>query len=81
MHTRLCRIFGATLATSLVPRLSKTACGGEEEESLVSAVYACASFTQILGKTVFCPCILRLQNVITRDVIISSVTQCCAAQQ
>ena len=30
---------------SLVPRLSKSALGGEEE-SLVSAVYACASFTQ-----------------------------------
>ena len=36
---------------SLVPRLSKSALGGgEEEESLVSAVYACASFTQVLGK-------------------------------
>ena len=34
----------------LVPRLSKSARGGEEEESLVSAVYACASFTQILCK-------------------------------
>ena len=35
---------------SLVPRLSKSAREGEEAESLVSAVYACASFTQILGK-------------------------------
>ena len=34
---------------SLVPRLSKSARGGEEEESLVSAVYAYANFTQILG--------------------------------
>ena len=39
-----------SLPTSLVPRLSKSARGGEEAESLVSAVYACASFTQILGK-------------------------------
>ena len=34
---------------SLFPRLSKGA-RGEEEESLVSAVYACASITQILAK-------------------------------
>ena len=42
--------FGAMYVHSLVPRLSKSARGGEEEESLVSAVYTCASFTQILGK-------------------------------
>ena len=35
---------------SLVPRLSKRARGGEEEESLVSVMYTCTSFTQILGK-------------------------------
>ena len=30
--------------------VSKSTRGGEEEECLVSALYACASFTQILGK-------------------------------
>ena len=40
----------SSINLSLVPRLSKSARGGEEAESLVSAVYACASFTQILGK-------------------------------
>ena len=47
---------------------SKRALGGEEEESLASTVYACTSFTQIL----FCPCILSLQNAMTRDVIINN---------
>ena len=54
LHRTICpRLKWVVLAgvyASLVPRLSKSARGGEEAESLVSAVYACASFTQILGK-------------------------------
>ena len=56
---------------SLVIRLSKSVSGREEVESLESAVYACANFTQGLSKPL-CPCILCLQNVITRDVIINN---------
>ena len=36
----------------LVTRLSKSACRREQDVSLVSTVYACASFTQILDRCV-----------------------------